>query len=544
VCVQAVLSHTWGDEEVLFADIYGTSIKESPAAKAKSSYSKIVNTCLQVAKSTLKLDYCWIDTCCINKDSSSELSEAINSMYIWYSNAEVCYALLEDVERASVDEDLPAARWFTRGWTLQELLAPRKVEFYDKDWAQLGIKDTESDHVTPFLHTLKDITGIDEVVLWKPAYMRSKSVAARMSWAHNRQTSRSEDLAYCLMGIFDVNMPLLYGEGSRAFVRLQEEIIKLSDDHSIFAWDRDLSESSAASCLASDPSWFRRGAYVVPFGRKQTQSSSYSITNQGVQIRLRLLEHPTSGVVYGLINCHWENTLTSCIGIPLRGSMDSQFFERSSQHQPENIPLQDMARAKIQTVFLSIRPPVEFPFAAEVTLQVYDNVLKEYGGFFDVEVTDNPLSSHNWHPDYDKFTLRWPSSIEEGKPANLTLLWRHESRQGLCLSLGIKGRIDGRQNDGLGYFTALELHVSTEMNSAISKSDELDGSGLGSKTETDKTLTSSCLVDFDGANASPESRVKITAHLRRREIFGNEVYICMLDLAALSPPKVPGRYDT
>ena len=123
---------------------------------------------------------------------------------------------------------LTESRWFTRGWTLQELIAPRSLTFYSSDWHELGTKATLHD-------SLSKRTGIDVEILRGKKRLESTSVARRMSWACNRQTTRTEDEAYCLMGLFDVNMPMLYGEGSNAFLRLQEEIMKHSDDESIFA---------------------------------------------------------------------------------------------------------------------------------------------------------------------------------------------------------------------------------------------------------------------------------------------------------------------
>ncbi|KAK0730325.1 heterokaryon incompatibility protein-domain-containing protein [Lasiosphaeris hirsuta] len=163
---------------------------------------------------TNRLEYVWIDTICINKSSSAELSEAINSMFAWYQQAKLCYAYLSDVSSdcntttdalSKPDSDFCQSKWFTRGWTLQELLAPSTV------------RQTR-------IHVLR-----------RQASPGSLSIAARMTWAANRQTTRKEDMAYCLMGIFDVKMTMLYGEGDRAFTRLQEEIIRTSDNESIFA---------------------------------------------------------------------------------------------------------------------------------------------------------------------------------------------------------------------------------------------------------------------------------------------------------------------
>ncbi|KUJ12954.1 uncharacterized protein LY89DRAFT_699514 [Mollisia scopiformis] len=187
---------------------------------------------LSTAGATTRLSYLWVDTCCIDKSSSAELSEAINSMYQWYAKSQVCYAYLEDVEELNYDPDKKPSRWFTRGWTLQELLAPKWVEFFGLNWKYLGSKTT-------MCETIFQITKIPRGVLVSSHEIRRQSIAKRMSWASERQTTRMEDTAYCLLGIFEINMPLLYGEGERAFQRLQEELIKESDDQSIFAWDAE-----------------------------------------------------------------------------------------------------------------------------------------------------------------------------------------------------------------------------------------------------------------------------------------------------------------
>jgi hypothetical protein len=168
-------------------------------------------------------------SCCIDKTSSAELSEAINSMFRWYSRSKVCYAYLTDVSYDGFDDSLPKSRWFTRGWTLQELLAPSSVVFYSAEWTRIG--DSEV-----LISVLRNVTRIDEGILSRTKSLDWVSVAEKMSWAATRETTRVEDMAYCLLGIFDINMPLLYGEGGRAFQRLQEEILRNSQDQSLFAW--------------------------------------------------------------------------------------------------------------------------------------------------------------------------------------------------------------------------------------------------------------------------------------------------------------------
>lgn len=171
--------------------------------------------------------------CCIDKSSSAELSEAINSMFRYYERAAVCYAYLADVS-ATRDErgiliDLPQSDWFNRGWTLQELIAPSDLRFYSKNWEMLGTR-------SELCNVLHEITNIDVMVLQQKKDLSLISVSRRMSWASRRKTSRVEDIAYCLLGIFQVNMALIYGEGSKAFFRLQEEIMKTTYDHTLFLW--------------------------------------------------------------------------------------------------------------------------------------------------------------------------------------------------------------------------------------------------------------------------------------------------------------------
>jgi len=210
-------------------------------------------------------------------------------MYRWYKNAQICYIYLSDVEKSANQQDtvhqIHQSRWFTRGWTLQELLAPRVASFHAEDWSNLGTK-------TELVDTIHVITGIDKSYLNGEDLQRA-SVAQRMSWASSRNTSRTEDIAYCLLGIFDINLPLIYGEGRKAFQRLQEAIMQsCPDDHSLFAWgtivdyppleeltDDDLSaynppawkppaqrlhDMQLSGLLASSPRDFRDSHSIVP----------------------------------------------------------------------------------------------------------------------------------------------------------------------------------------------------------------------------------------------------------------------------------------
>ncbi|KAH8763052.1 heterokaryon incompatibility protein-domain-containing protein [Diaporthe sp. PMI_573] len=232
----AILSHTWATgEEVTFQEMRHPEAA-APASLLKAGWMKIDHTCQQAAQDGL--EYAWVDTCCIDKSSSAELSEAINSMFRWYERAALCYVFLQDLTEFSWGEDkdvrglelsVKHCRWFTRSWTLQELIAPLHMKFFDRDWRFCFTKAVAS-------VALSKITGIDFGVLSHHIDLSAVSVAQKMSWAGTRQATRKEDVAYSLLGIFGINMPMLYGEEERAFLRLQAEIISTCPDTTIFAW--------------------------------------------------------------------------------------------------------------------------------------------------------------------------------------------------------------------------------------------------------------------------------------------------------------------
>lgn len=222
----AILSHTWSrdsNDEISFHDV------EAGTGEGKAGWKKI-EFCADKASAD-GLRYFWIDTCCIDKRNNKELTKAINSMFRWYQKATRCYAYLTDVSLHD-GQDAPQlgtipweatfkkSRWFTRGWTLQELLAPTQVDFFSLEGERLGSKLTLQD-------LIHDITGIPHAAL-KGAPLETFSRGERMSWTSGRHTKEEEDQAYCLLGIFDVSMPLVYGEGQeKAHKRLQDEIDKI-----------------------------------------------------------------------------------------------------------------------------------------------------------------------------------------------------------------------------------------------------------------------------------------------------------------------------
>ena len=367
----AILSHTWNeDEEVTYEELV------AGRGKTKAGYAKI-RSCGARADED-RIQYLWVDTCCIDKSSSAELSESLNSMYSWYQKAQVCYAYLDDwksdsdwvdlvsLEQAeesidgAEDEDyesqkqdsdegdqisskgysdieeefetkpwrlhehsLPQAdtiaqketsssevgseprlqsfvsdidqtpkaqslKWFTRGWTLQELIAPYEVKFYNRHW---DFKGAKSDLVV--VEQLSRITGIPSDVLGKKdeRALRRTCLGQRMSWAASRQTSREEDIAYCLLGIFDVHMPMLYGEGRNAFLRLQEEILKHSTDLSIFGWtdtSQDHFKQEYRGLLSRHPREFHRLKKCQLLSSQFENTNEIAMTNKGVRFNTSL----------------------------------------------------------------------------------------------------------------------------------------------------------------------------------------------------------------------------------------------------------------
>ena len=255
----AILSHRWTEQEV----DYNKVVKLAKMDKEErgeihqcDGYQKILQSCEQAKKDGYK--WLWVDTCCIDKRSSAELSEAINSMYRWYENSRICYVYLHDLPGSSFPivgdyERYPRSNgwpeWFSHGWTLQEMIALEDVQFFNKDWHPIGDKRT-------LLPILNYITRVPQHIM-KGLASNCPCIAQIMSWAANWTTTWVEDRAYSLMGLLDVNMPMLYGEGKGAFHCLQLEIICTSNDHSIFAWGCNERHMRTGSILADDLGFFQ-----------------------------------------------------------------------------------------------------------------------------------------------------------------------------------------------------------------------------------------------------------------------------------------------
>ncbi|KAI0597560.1 heterokaryon incompatibility protein-domain-containing protein [Biscogniauxia sp. FL1348] len=366
----AILSHTWYNEEVTFQDMQRGGSNKA-AVRGKKGYEKVEALCRIALEHDF--DYAWIDTCCIDKSSSAELTEAINSMFAWYKRSAICYAFLSDFkpdpalvltevaawfeerERSekhvgpyndprplngrevemldSIKRNLGKCRWFTRGWTLQELIAPTRVIFYDSRWNCFGTKA----QLAPILSW---ITRIDSNVL-KGGSLEEVLVGRRMSWASSRETTRVEDMAYCLLGIFDINMPLLYGEGEKAFTRLQEEIIQSSNDLSIFAWEADRDDRRRFRGLyASSPAEFKGCRNIVNPSFEWNNGGEYSLTSRGLRtkglVRIGGGASVDSGSYFLSLNCVDARHTKHVLAISLR-KYGPSLFARTKPRRTQTV---------------------------------------------------------------------------------------------------------------------------------------------------------------------------------------------------------------
>ncbi|KAF4822483.1 Vegetative incompatibility protein HET-E-1 [Colletotrichum siamense] len=347
----AILSHTWGADEITFdkfnalaaaaSQLHGRSqVDINDDTYRSAGFAKIRDAAILAKRQGFV--HLWVDTCCINKASSAELSESINSMYLWYQRATICYAYLPDVDPGSstIEQEgsqFRNSRWFTRGWTLQELIAPRVVEFYASDWSILGTKKAGSGS---FCEVLSSITGIYPDVLAGTMVLSQVSVADKMRWASTRQTKRAEDIAYCLLGLFNVNMPLLYGEGSRAFIRLQEEILRETDDQSLFLWRLNSvqpktqgpeTDNTLHGLLAGSPNAFAGLGihHVRPLQPLESEENEpASMTSKGLKTNM-VLVHTEGPHYYALLDCTvWRSqspTLRENVCIFLKHLWGNQF---------------------------------------------------------------------------------------------------------------------------------------------------------------------------------------------------------------------------
>ncbi|KAI1489839.1 HET-domain-containing protein [Biscogniauxia mediterranea] len=342
----AILSHVWGDEEeeVSFYEVQ----EQTPAAKQKAGWKKMINFCNKARE--LGFGYVWIDTCCIDKRSSADLSEDINSMYTYYRKSLACFIYLEDVppfpstdnetQQATISrtqqlEAVQKTKWASRGWTLQEFIAPKRRCFFASDWSLI--------HNGPDLvEALFTATGIHRGAIIDTDTIQCFSIAERMSWAAKRITTRPEDMAYSLMGLFGVSMPILYGEGGRkAFKGLQSEIIQMAPDMSIFAWRGDYEGSGL---LARSPVDFANSPRLS--FRNSKGLSPFSMTNVGLSIRLNIIQFKLASPFKEMPEFRDNDSLDLLFLAALRCA------DGSEREQPRNIVVY-LARCKDVDFFIN-----------------------------------------------------------------------------------------------------------------------------------------------------------------------------------------------
>ncbi|KIL83622.1 hypothetical protein FAVG1_13156 [Fusarium avenaceum] len=353
---------TWGsdNEEVSFEDMKVENTQ-------KVGMQKVIGCCQQAKADDIK--YVWIDTCCINKDSSKELDEAINSMFQWYRRASVCYTYLTDVAHDDDPWDptskFYSSSWFRRGWTLQELLAPGVLRFYSQNWDLLGTKADLSGEI-------EKITGIPRKFLLGWVDFHQASVAQRMSWASKRETKREEDMAYCLLGIFNVTMPMIYGEGRRAFQRLQLRIMEQTTDESILAWGmpspgsecltQSWEDNLSSGVFGSSPADFVNCGDIVPRAQDLMPANTFLISGGYVRTTLKLKSSDELGT-YALLNCGPEHSKGEVIAIPLvrtSAVLSANEYIRPQEHHPIRIN-KSQTKASIQEIGIRVEPQVQLP---------------------------------------------------------------------------------------------------------------------------------------------------------------------------------------
>ena len=460
----AILSHTWGENEIVYQDFQQndhllrllrevqflslslTQLSQKPALSQSrirnettldslkphstpSRYVKIDGCCAQAIKDGCP--YVWIDTICIDKSNSAELSEAINSMYKWYANASVCYVYLSDV-RSTFDPqdelgsaDFRKSRWFTRGWTLQELLAPSLLVFFTSSWSKIAMLDKQpwswsagdrpDDLVFSLLTT---ITKIPRVYLNFGKRLQDAPVCQRMAWAAHRKTTRPEDEAYCLFCLFDINMPLLYGEGTKAFMRLQEQLMQVAADDTLFCWGQDVFADPDSypglewsGLLAKSPSWFSGLQSTSLKLDLRHETSHYMLTNRGVLLTLPRTTY--GGTPFDskmlVVPLDVKTASGKCLALPLR--LDEQgSLQRLSVRTPFELSRSLFRGLKSQVTY--IQPNGLFtsnPYALPVVLEISKAIAP-----FSILVTDV-------YPPY--VTCRWRYSRQDkhGDRRQLTL---------------------------------------------------------------------------------------------------------------------------
>ncbi len=417
-----ILSHTWGEEEVTFDDI------SKSHASNMAGYNKIIGCCRLAVNDGF--EWAWIDTCCIDKRSSAELSEAINSMYKWYWEAAICYAYLPDVclEHISWRKQVEASRWFTRGWTLQELLAPEVVEFYDREWQMLGTK-------SKLIEPIKAATNIEPTYISHREAIRGACIATRFSWAAMRQTTREEDQAYCLLGLVGVNMPMLYGEGKRAFYRLQLQIIAQTNEHSILAWQPLPDDWQSTAVLAPSPHYFAQSAQVRPMiARRTREASTHEVTNSGLRITLPCIS--IGERMIALIDCEREMPPTR-VGIWLE-RLDNGTYQRQPGSQLAVLGKEEDEEAAPLNLHLKIDNGHGEARSQKASSLVFGSILSDDGYYAsNVVIFTKQTATIPEKGGFDRCSEYLRNLVvQEGQAAYIALAYGHGSRrQGAVVGL-------------------------------------------------------------------------------------------------------------
>ncbi|RMJ14382.1 hypothetical protein CDV36_005907 [Fusarium kuroshium] len=357
----AILSHTWisSKDEITYQDMKTRKGDIKNDVYKQKGWSKLRKYCDRAAKDGW--EWAWMDTCCIDKTNPADTQEAINAMFRWYQSAGICYAHLEDVDvlRDVKNMDLPQnvdfdgtvgsrnaanpngplhkalerffikAKWFTRGWTLQELLAPHYLVFVDRAWRRIGTRES-------WAHEIERASNIEahHLTSFEPTDFASCSTAMRFSWASGRETTVEEDETYSLLGLFGISLPLIYGEGSRqAFNRLQRQLIIVYNDDSLFSWKEPqaIASKSGWGILARSVKDFWDASKVKALGH---YGNTFSMTNQGLAITAKHWRHKAD-LNAGLIrlNCSFGSDSSQETGIYLTYDADADAYHRIRIHQ-------------------------------------------------------------------------------------------------------------------------------------------------------------------------------------------------------------------
>ncbi|KAK5108065.1 hypothetical protein LTR62_008839 [Meristemomyces frigidus] len=532
----AILSHRWLPREISLKtwrkvlqrhterDVQTESRSETESQSMAEremrieSHKKILGFCNEACQQGIQ--YAWIDNCCIDTSSSTEHSEAINSMFEWYKEAKVCCVYLSDVPELSaglevVLEAMNKSVWFTRGWTLQELLAPRRLTFFTARWEYFGSRDEERTG-----QLIADATRIPMDILQGTRELTEASLAQRMSWLSKRKTTKPEDVAYSVLGIFEVNMPLLYGEGAvKAFIRLQQEITRKSPDESIFAWCMDPPAllNNWRGLLAPSPEYFAAYGDVLysPESNTLADSSIYSWCNRGL-----MLQCTTYGVHFAKdreqflrLNCKRDGS-TCVIQLFIEGSVGradeikkrKAFFKWSRQQVPrwsrQQVPMGEEDDSIIPQVASRGTRNVEESHGSEKARLLYVSqsealTLKKHVSEDEDCQEVSPREERDKHEPDDE-TSQDTSVVDVKDKKGRTPLWLaaengHEAIVKILLETG-KVNPDSKDKTGRTPLLCAVLRRNKAIVEMLLKTGKVD---LGAKDEYERDALECAAVDWD-----------------------------------------------